>query len=488
MSTAIQNNPGATVESDRAERAKIDLSARIPVLFLFGSGILWLLVATMLGTLASLELNVPRLFSCVSFLTFGRIYPACVNATLYGWCFCSGLGVSIWLMARLARVPVINPIILVVAGAFWNLGVTLGIVGILSGESQAIEWMEFPSYVAPILFISFVLIAAWTILLFRFSQQKSTYVSQWYLLVALFAFPWLFGAANYHLFIRPVVGVMQSITGWWYADNVVGLVLTPIALAAAYYMIPKVTGRPIHSYYLAVIGFWTLILFSSWTGMTHLIDGPIPTWSVSLSIAASFLMLIPVITIGVNHHLTMKGKTDMMYYSPTLRFVATGAGAFTVVNLLASVMAFRTVAHVFHFTDYTFAHNFLRVYGFYSIVIFGAIYYITPRLVAWEWPSEGLISLHYWMALLGVGLLLSTLFVSGFIRGLALSDEKISFPALLNLTNPFLWVVALAGLLLSIGHIAFATSFFLALLRSGRERESATLLGPVENDTELANV
>ena len=107
---------------------------------------------------------------------------------------------------------------------------------------------------------------------------------------------------------------------WWYANNLLFLWFGAIALGTAYYMIPKVIGRPVYSYHLATIGFWTYALFSSWTGMTRLIDGPFPAWMVTASIAATILTMIPVATVGLNHHLTMQGYFPLMRYSPTLRF------------------------------------------------------------------------------------------------------------------------------------------------------------------------
>jgi len=116
-----------------------------------------------------------------------------------------------------------------------------------------------------------------------------------------------------------VQAAVQGPVNWWFGHNVLGLFFTPIGVGAAYYLIPKVIGRPVHSYYLSILGFWSLAFFYSWNGMHHLIGGPFPAWLISASIVASFMMVVPVITTGINHHFTMKGHFGALRWSPTLR-------------------------------------------------------------------------------------------------------------------------------------------------------------------------
>jgi cytochrome c oxidase cbb3-type subunit 1 len=103
---------------------------------------------------------------------------------------------------------------------------------------------------------------------------------------------------------------------WWFAHNLLTVWVTPLGLAGAYYFIPKVIGRPIYSYYLGLLGFWSFALFYNWNGLHHLVGGPVPTWAVSISIVASLLMFIPVITVAVNHHMTAFGNLKLVRYNP----------------------------------------------------------------------------------------------------------------------------------------------------------------------------
>ena len=154
-------------------------------------------------------------------------------------------------------------------------------------------------------------------------------------------------------------GVLQAAVSWWYANNLIFLWFGAIALGTAYYMIPKVIGRPVYSYHLAAIGFWSYALFASWTGMQRLVDGPFPAWMPTASIAATILMMIPVATVGLNFHTTMHGNFGLMRYSPTLRFTVFGAIAYTVFSLIGIFISLRSVARFVNFSQTSIAYSHL---------------------------------------------------------------------------------------------------------------------------------
>jgi cytochrome c oxidase cbb3-type subunit 1 len=476
----------------KSKVAEIDASCRIPVATLFASAIFWLLAGTFFAMFASLKLTFPTMLSDFSFLdigpitqrftnelsgafTFGRLRSAHLNSVIYGWASQAALGAGIWMMARLCHIRLRNPRFILGATMLWNFGMVIGVIAILGGQSTSIEWLEFPTYAAFPIFLGFGLVSIWAVIMFRFRKPGHVYVSQWYILGALFWFPWLYGTANILLLMQPVQGTLQAIVNWWYGHNVLGLWFTPIGLAAAYYLIPKVTGKPIYSYYLSILGFWSLALFYSWNGMHHLIGGPIPVWLQSASVVASVMMLIPVITVAINHHMTMKGHFGALKYSPTLRFTVFGAMSYTVASLQGTSMAIPSLNKITHFTHYTIGHSHLGLYAFFTMIMFGAIYYIMPRIVGWEWPSSKLIRIHFWCTAIGAGLMITTLTVGGLIQGLAMNDAEIPFNAVITYVQPFLHVRSLSGMLLTIGHIAFAVSFVALMLRMGDKRQGPTL-------------
>lgn len=468
------------------ERYEIDQSLRIPVLLFFGSAIFWLLIGSLLGVLAAFKMDYPGLLDSEAWLTFGRVRPAHLNVVAYGWASAAAIGVGIWLMARLCRVPLRNQKLIICAGLLWNVGVLVGTLGILAGDSRSIEWLEYPGYVTPILFTAYALIGIWTVIMFRDRRPGHVYVSQWYILAAFLWFPWLYATANILLIWQPVQGSAQGAVNWWFAHNVLGLWFTPIGLASAYYFIPKVIGRPIHSYYLSILGFWSLALFYSWNGMHHLIGGPFPAWMISAGVVASIMMFIPVITVAINHHMTMRGNFEYLKWSPTLRFTVFGAMTYTLVSAQGSSMAIPSLNAITHFTDYTIGHSHLGVYGFFSMMMFGAMYYIVPRLTGWEWPSANLIRWHFWLAATGIVLMVGVLSIGGLIQGFALRDVEVAFMTSVQLEAPFRMVRSWSGILLTAAHVIFAYHFTLMLMRSGTRKASPTLFASPEIK-EMAN-
>ena len=467
-------------EVEQVERALIDASTRLPVLVFYASAVAWLLIGTLLAAFTSFKMHSPDFLAGVDFLTWGRIRPAHVNASIYGWASMAGMGTAIWLMARLCRTTLRHPLLLVTGAAFWNLGVLLGVGGILAGDSTGYEWLEFPGYSAIVLFVAYLLIMTWALLMFRYRRGDHIYITQWYLLGAFFWFPWLYAAAQLMLFVLPVQGVMQSAVNWWFANNLLFLWFGSIGLGTAYYMIPKVIGRPVHSYYLATIGFWSFALFSSWTGMQRLVDGPFPAWMITASIAATILTVIPVATVGLNHHMTMQGYFSMMRYSPTLRFTVFGAISYTVFSGLGVLISLRSVARYVHFTQVSIAYSHLGLYAFFTMVMFGSMYYIVPRLVGREWRYATLIRLHFWSSAYGVGLMVLMLLIGGLAQGTDLNDSSLPFTESTQSVLPYLRGRSLSGILLTVSHFVFAFHFGLMLFGLGRTASLPTFLNPLE--------
>jgi cytochrome c oxidase cbb3-type subunit 1 len=461
MSQTSNQAPNPPPSAPVGELSAVDQSVRIPVLILMGLSLLWLVTATILYTAASFKLHTPGFFGEHEWLTYGRIKPAANTAMLYGWAANAGFAVAIWLMARLSQTRLLHGGLVIVGAVFWNLGVDLGIWGILIGDSLSIEWMSMPGYAAPLLLVAYLLMAVWAVNTFRYRTNRHTYVSQWFLLTAFFAFPWIFSVAQIMLVMAPARGVIQGLVHAWYVQNLIGLWLMPIGLAAAYYFIPKVLGKPIHNYYLAVVGFWTLIFAVSWSGMARLTGGPVPAWVISAGIVGCVLMLIPVIVTAVNLHMTTIGSFREAWISPTLRFIIPGSIAFTLIGLAMAVFSLRSISVVTHFTQFTEGLNQLVVYGFFSMIAFGSIYFIVPRLLEKEWPSASLISLHFWGALIGMLLILGGSLIGGFQQGLSMNDPAFypEFVDIVSITVPYFLTVSFGWILLLVGHLAFLMSF-----------------------------
>lgn len=418
-----QAAPTPTLVNDIARlRAAIDRSCALPCIVFFASAIFWLLIGSVLAILASIKMHHPGFLGDTDWLTFGRVRPAHLNTVAYGWSSMAAIGTLLWLMCRLSLVPLRFPSMLVVAAIVWNVGVAWGTVAVLAGFSQGIEWLEFPTQPSFLLFVTFAIVAVWAMITFASRRNEHIYVSQWYMFGALFWFPWLYATVQVLLLIMPVKGVTQASINWWYGHNVLGLWFTPVGLASVYYLLPKVIGRPIYSYSLSIVGFWTLALFYSWAGAHHLISGPVPAWLVTVSIVGSAMMVIPVLTVAVNHHMTARKHFRLLKYSPTLRFIVFGAMSYTLVSLQGSSMSLRVINEPTHFTHHTIAHAHLGLYAFFSMVMFGSMYYIIPRLTGREWASSMLIRVHFWSAAVGISIYFIGLTVYGFIQGFELNQ------------------------------------------------------------------
>jgi cytochrome c oxidase cbb3-type subunit 1 len=481
---------------ERSDLSVIDRSIRIPVLIFLASGVFWLIVASGFWLLASSQIHTPTAwwtFPGVAWLSFGRTYPAFLNCFVYGWATCAGIGVGIWLLARFSSVPLRNSLFPILAAATWNIGIAVGVLSVMGGATTGKQMLEFPSYAAFILFLAFVIVGLWALTIFWARRPGPTYVSQWYILGAFLWFSWMYSTANILLNFTSAPGPAQPAINWWYIGSLIDLWLTPIALGTAYYLIPKLVGRPIYSNQLALFGFWSLAFLGGWTGMTHLIGGPLPAWMITASIVARVLMILPVLAVAANFHLTIKGKFEDLGWNPALRFMVIGAMAYTAYGFEGSLISTRTIAQITQFTFVTFGHAQLGLFGFFSMILFGAYYYIVPRLLERQWLLPGFTKLHFWFSVVGIGLLLFALTMGGLIQGFGLQDPQISMSAVSDLIGPFLLIQNVAVLLLVLANLGFAFAFALTLLitaplkrRSAAIESSADAPGKIAPEVTVA--
>lgn len=476
-SPAQREHPaGPTEELDAAaDRLTIDQSCRQVVLLWYASAVVWLVIGSVLALLASIKMHTPDFVADFSWLTFGRVRPAHLNTMIYGWASMSGIGTMLWLVARLCKTPLVWREALYLVGIYWNLLVAIGTIAILGGWSTSVEWMEFPSWASIPISAGFLVIIMVTLQMLLRRKVNHIYISMWYLFGATMWFPFLYLGATILIHFPTATGMAKMTSNWWFAHNVLGLWLTPIGLASIYYFIPKVIGRPIYSYYLSILGFWTLAIFYNWAGSHHLIGGPLPAWVVTVGIVGSMMMFIPVTVVAVNHHFTMIGHFHKLAFSPTLRFTVFGGMAYTAVSVQGSLTSLRWINETAHFTHYTIAHAHLGVYAFFTMAAFGAMYYVMPRLVEREWISSNLIKVHFWCTAVGITLYWVGLTWGGLIQGSMMNDFQIPFLDIVAETIPYLWSRSVAGVLLTIGHLAFAILVYHMLRRDGEWLTGPTL-------------
>ncbi len=458
----------AAQQTELRDRATADRATAVPVFVLLTFAVVWLLVGSAAGLLSSIKLHVPDLLVDQSWLTFGRLRTIHLNVVAYGWAPMGLLGLVGWLLPRLLRTPLKFPRLIITGALIWNAGLVTGIVGLANGLSTGMEWLEIPWYIGTLFAIGGMMIGLPMVFMLRQRRVHHLYVSVWYMGAALFWFPILYIVANIpglHF------GVEQATMNWWYGHNVLGLFYTPLSLACVYYFLPKVIGRPVQSYNLSLLGFWTLAFFSGQVGAHHLIGGPIPEWLVTLSIVQSVMMLIPVLAFSINQHLTLKGYFAILKRSHTLRFVVFGAMMYTIASVQGSFEALRSLNSITHFTHFTVAHAHIGLYGFVSMVLFGGMYFAVPRVLDVKWPKPALISLHFWLVVAGFATYIVMLSIGGVLQGLSLLDAAKPFIESVKVTHPWLIGRSVGGSLMTLGHLVFAVHFYLALRAAERQRQ-----------------
>ncbi|MEC7863246.1 MAG: cbb3-type cytochrome c oxidase subunit I [Verrucomicrobiota bacterium] len=470
-------------QEDIQRRTAIDRSARFPVLFFITSAAAWLAVAVILGFVQQMKLHSPAFLDCPSlfFLNYGRSNPAFMGALVYGWAIQAGIGVGIWLMARLCSAEVKNPITLIVAGHFWNLGVLIGIIGIFTGHGTSIEWLAFPKAVWPILCGAFSLIVIWLITMFHRREDKEVYISVWYILGACFWFPWIFITANLFIHIFPGSAVAKAATNAWYMGSMIYLVLVPIGLACAYYLIPKIIGRPVHSEQLGYYGFWGLAVFGGWTGIQKFMGGPLPAWMPAVSGAAVIFMLIPVLIVTVNQLMTVRGNQSAVNSSPALRFTIAGISFFIIYCVFSALSSFLAIGKFTHISLTSMGTQILVVYGFFSMTIFGAIYFMVPRLTGTEWPNPKRINSHFMLSIYAMGTLLIMYYFGGVWQSSAYGKFDAPLENAISAGKPYAIGASVAWAFIVLATLGFLLNLISILLRSGRREIVSKFVGHQES-------
>lgn len=466
--------PAPAARAASADLPVIDPAARGPLLLLIGSGIVWLVLSGVLALIATIQLFVPHFLTDYSFLTYGRVDAMRETAFVYGWAANAGLAIALWVLGRLGGNP-LRALNWVFAGAgLWNTAVLAGLIGIALGDLTSFSLFQMPRYVQPALIVAYGCIAISGILAWSGRRNENTFAAQWYAAAALFLFPWVSSAAQLFLLWSPMRGVVQSIGASWYAQAAWTLWLAPLALAGAYYVVPKVSGRVLASYEFSPLGFWMLMFVGAWTGGRHLIGGPVPAWIATMAVVASVVLLIHYIIVAMNFR-GVVGATGN-----AVKFTRFGIVAYLVAGLLDALTSFRGVAESVQFTFVASALEQLALYGGVTMMFFGAIYFLVPRLTGNPWASVGLTVGHRVTVTVGIIALVAALAVAGLTQSDALLNPKVAFVDLLDQVKLSLLLVSAAHLVLIVANTLFLVNFFQTITAS--VVADVVALNPIEQE------
>ena len=388
----------------------------------------WFTVATLFGLLAASYLVAPDFMANIGFLQFGRIRPIHVNLVLFGFVTPGLLGAAHYLVPRLLGTRLYSQKLGLVTVLLWNIAVIAGIVALSLGHTQAREYAELIWPVDVLIVAGFALIGYNLLMTIRRRLEPILYVSVWYVCAAVVmtGATYFLGNVIWEPGTGALSGIPDAILLWFYGHNIFGLLLTPLSLAVAYYVIPKVTHSPLYSHSLSILGFWGLLVVYTHIGTHHLLQVPVPTWLKVIAIVDSMAMVIPVMVFLINIWYTARGKLGEIHADIGGKFIFTGTVMYFFVSIQGSMMALPAVQRVTHFNNWVVGHAHIGVLGFAGMIALGGMYYILPKIAGRPLYSRFLADLQYWLVLIGVVGFTIVLTIAGLIQGNAwLNGESI---------------------------------------------------------------
>src|SRR3989338_3345028 len=389
----------------------------------------WGAVGMLVGVVIAAQLSWPDLlyFPELGWLNFGRLRPLHTSGVIFAFGGNALICTSFYVVQRTCRARLFGGVLPWFVFWGYQLFIVLAATGYLAGITQSREYAE-PEWMTD-LWLTIV----WVAYLFTFlgtiwkRKEPHIYVANWFYLafivtVALLhivnnlALPVdLLNHRSYSLFS----GVQDALTQWWYGHNAVGFFLTAGFLGMMYYFVPKRAERPVYSYRLSIVHFWSLIFLYIWAGPHHLHFTALPDWAQTLGMTFSIMLWMPSWGGMINGLMTLSGAWDKLRTDPVLRMLAISVAFYGMSTFEGPLMSIKAVNSLSHFTDWTIGHVHSGALGWVGMVSFGAIYFLAPRM----WNRERLyslrlVSVHFWLATMGIVVYAATMWVSGILQGL----------------------------------------------------------------------
>ncbi len=382
------------------------------------SAICWLVFAITLGLIQAIEFIAPDSFAGIAWLVFPRIRQAHVNGLAFGWLSMAMVAGWYYIVPRLTKSEIYSETLGIVVAWAWNIALAIGVVGLTLGWTQAREYAEL-AWPIDIAIMVVLLVTGFNLFMtIARRNEKSLYVSLWYVMGTLIWFPIVFAIGNV-IWAPPtgaLMGLNDAIWNWFYGHNILGLWFTTGTVALIYYIVPREIKKPLYGYVLALIAFWGIAFFYTAVGTHHILGAPVPEWLKTISVICSIGLLIPVTAFVVNIFMTMRGSWRVAYSSIPLRFVLTGTAFYIAVSIQGSFQALRGFNQFIHFTNWPVAHAHLALLGFVAFSLWGMVYYMMPRILGAPLYSEKLAWTHWWLTTLGFLGFFTVLTAAGLVQ------------------------------------------------------------------------
>jgi len=419
--------------------------------------VVWGIVGMLVGVILAAQLIWPDLTFGIEWLSYGRLRPLHTNAVIFAFGGSAMFAASYYIVQRTCQARLWAEKLAAFTFWGWTAVIVLAAITLPLGYTSSKEYaeLEWPiDILITLVWVSYALVFFGTVIK---RKTKHIYVSNWFFgaYILVIAILHLVNSAELPVTFTKsysaYAGVQDAMIQWWYGHNAVGFFLTTAFLGMMYYFIPKQAGRPIYSYRLSVVHFWSLNFIYMWAGPHHLQYTALPDWAQSLGMVFSLMLLAPSWGGMMNGIMTLSGAWHKLRTDPILKFMVTALSFYGMSTFEGPMMSIKTVNALSHYTEWTIGHVHSGALGWVAMITIGSMYYLIPRLFGREQMySTKLIEWHFWWSTIGVVLYIASMWIAGVAQGLmwraANADGTLtySFAQVLNTMYPF-YGIRLAG-------------------------------------------
>ena len=426
--------------------------------------VLFGLVGMLVGLMLAFMFLFPNLTDGIPWLSFGRLRPLHTNAVIFAFVGNAIFAGVYYSTQRLLKARMFSDLLSKIHFWGWQLIIVSAAITLPLGYTTTKEYaeLEWPIDIAiALVWVIFGINLIGTILKRR---QRHMYVAIWFYLATFVT------VAVLHIFNSlelPVgwlksysvyAGVQDALVQWWYGHNAVAFFLTTPFLGLMYYFVPKAADRPVYSYRLSIVHFWSLIFIYIWAGPHHLLYSALPTWAQNLGVAFSIMLIAPSWGGMINGLLTLRGVWDKVRESAVLKFMVVAITGYGMATFEGPMLSLKNINAIAHFSDWIIAHVHVGALAWNGFLTFGMIYWLVPRLFKTKLHSETLANAHFWIGTLGIILYTLPMYVSGFTQALMWKDFNPdgtlvygNFLETVTQIMPMYWMRAIGGTLYLVG-------------------------------------
>ncbi len=382
------------------------------------------LVGMLVGLTAAIQLFYPIFNFDTQYTTFGRIRPLHTNAIIFAFVGNAMFAGIYYSMQRLLKTRMFSDLLSWIHFWGWQLIILAAAISLPLGMTTSKEYaeLEWPIDIAiTIIWVVFGWNMIGTIIKRR---ERHMYVAIWFYIATFVTVAVLHVVNSYEIPVNffksysGYAGVQDALVQWWYGHNAVAFFLTTPYLGMMYYFLPKAANRPVYSYKLSIIHFWSLIFIYIWAGPHHLLYTSLPDWAQSLGVVFSIMLIAPSWGGMLNGLMTLRGAWDKVREDPVLKFMVVAVTAYGMVTLEGPLLSLKNVNAIAHFTDWIVAHVHVGGLGWNGFLIFGILYWMVPRMWDTKLFSTKLANLHFWLGTLGIIFYALPMYVSGVVQSL----------------------------------------------------------------------